>query len=105
MFARCMKRAETSGREDDNEDTIKKRVENYLETSAPVVEYYQKFGKVRVIDANGPDISAIYKLAKEAVLPQIMFMLGPKASGKTKIAQEVAQRSNMTHIDFNDFVA
>jgi adenylate kinase family enzyme len=40
MFARCMKRAETSGREDDNEDTIKKRVENYFETSAPVVEYY-----------------------------------------------------------------
>jgi shikimate kinase len=34
-----------------------------------------------------------------------MFMLGPKASGKTKIAQEVSQRSNMTHIDFNDFVA
>lgn len=40
MFARCMKRAETSGREDDNEDTIKKRVDNYFETSAPVVEYY-----------------------------------------------------------------
>ena len=60
MFARCMKRAESSGKEDDNEDTINKRVETYLETTEPVIDYYKKFGKVRLIDANTPDESEIY---------------------------------------------
>lgn len=40
MVERCMKRAETSGRSDDNAETIKKRVQNYFDTSYPVVEYY-----------------------------------------------------------------
>jgi adenylate kinase len=40
MFARCMKRAETSGRADDNEETINKRVDTYFESSEPVVAYY-----------------------------------------------------------------
>jgi adenylate kinase family enzyme len=53
MYERCMKRAETSGRTDDNPETMKKRVTNYLETSAPVIDYYDKFGKVVAIDSNG----------------------------------------------------
>ena len=34
-----------------------------------------------------------------------MFMLGPKASGKTKIATNLADRTNMTHIFFDKFIA
>ena len=59
MLERCMKRAETSGRSDDNAETIKKRVQNYFDQSYPVIEYYKKFGKVRKIDATG-DISSVY---------------------------------------------
>jgi shikimate kinase len=33
-----------------------------------------------------------------------MFILGPKASGKTLIAQNVADRTNMTLINFDQFV-
>lgn len=51
MTERCLKRAETSNRSDDNADTIKKRVQNYFDQSLPVVDYYKKFGKVRRIDA------------------------------------------------------
>lgn len=68
MTERCLKRAETSGRSDDNAETIKKRVQNYFDTSYPVIEYYQKFGKVRKIDATG-GISDTYKQTKAAVLP------------------------------------
>ena len=98
-----MKRAETSGRSDDNAETIKKRVQNYFDTSYPVVEYYQKFGKVRKIDATG-GISEVYKQTKEAILPQTMFILGPKASGKTIIAQNLAERTNMNLLNFNEFI-
>ena len=54
-----MKRAESSGRVDDNPDVIKKRVQNYFDQSYPVVEYYTKFGKVRRIDATG-DVNDVY---------------------------------------------
>ncbi len=103
MLERCLKRAETSGRADDNPDTIKKRVQNYFDQSYPVIEYYNKFGKVRKIDARG-DISQVYAQTKAAVLPQTMFIVGPKAAGKTCIAENLAARTNMKHININQFV-
>jgi shikimate kinase len=33
-----------------------------------------------------------------------MFIIGPKASGKSKIAENMASRSNMNHIEFNEFI-
>lgn len=52
MLRRLMKRAETSGREDDNLESIKKRFRTFVETSMPVVEYYEKLGKVLRVDAS-----------------------------------------------------
>ena len=69
MTERCNKRAEVGARSDDNADTLKKRCANYTETTLPVIEYYEKFAKVRKVDANGADAGLIYKHAKEAVLP------------------------------------
>jgi len=103
MLERCLKRAETSGRSDDNPDTIKKRVQNYFDQSYPVIEYYSKFGKVRKIDARG-DISQVYALTKAAVLPQTMFVVGPKAAGKTCVAENLAARTNMRHINFLSYI-
>ncbi|KAA8520396.1 hypothetical protein F0562_014652 [Nyssa sinensis] len=42
------------GREDDNIDTIRKRFKVYMESSLPVIEYYNSKGKVRKIDAAKP---------------------------------------------------
>ena len=94
-----MKRAETSGRVDDNPDVIKKRVQNYFDQSYPVVEYYTKFGKVRRIDATG-DVNDVYAATRQAIIPQTMFLIGPKACGKTAIAANMAERTNMKHVDF-----
>jgi cytidylate kinase len=33
-----------------------------------------------------------------------MFIIGPKASGKSKIAEDMAARSNMNHINFSEFI-
>jgi len=68
MIERCMKRAETSGRDDDNAETIKKRIQQFFDQSMPVVDYYKRFGKVRKIDATG-SISEVYAQSKDAVLP------------------------------------
>jgi UMP-CMP kinase len=103
LTARCLKRAENSGRADDNPETIAKRVQTYVDQSLPVIDFYKSFGKVYHIDAlHG--ISDVYKKTKEALLPQCMSMLGPKISGKSTLGNLMAARTNMKLVDFNYFV-
>jgi adenylate kinase len=44
----------TVKREDDNEETLKKRLRAFKELSRPVIDMYSKFGKVKHIDASKP---------------------------------------------------
>jgi adenylate kinase len=53
LVKRCLKRAETSGRSDDNIDTVKKRLQTYLKSTQPVVAHYEKQGKLVRIPAEG----------------------------------------------------
>ncbi|CAG8817643.1 30940_t:CDS:2 [Gigaspora margarita] len=52
MKQRLLKRGETSGRIDDNIETIEKRFKVFKEESLPVVERYEKEEKVRKIPCN-----------------------------------------------------
>ncbi|XP_058015392.1 adenylate kinase isoenzyme 1 isoform X1 [Ahaetulla prasina] len=53
MVKRLLKRGETSGRVDDNEETIKKRLDTYYKATEPVIAYYEKKGIVRKVNAEG----------------------------------------------------
>jgi len=53
MLARLLKRGETSGRDDDNIESIRKRFCVFEETSMPVVHMYEKEGKVVRVEATG----------------------------------------------------
>ncbi|VDP76938.1 unnamed protein product [Schistosoma curassoni] len=46
MRKRLLKRAETSNRVDDNEETIVKRFRTFNELTKPVIEHYKKENKV-----------------------------------------------------------
>jgi adenylate kinase family enzyme len=46
MKSRLLKRAETSGRVDDNEETIVKRLKTFHDLTTPVVDYYGQQNKV-----------------------------------------------------------
>ena len=64
MQKRLLNRGKTSGRSDDNEESIKKRFKTFVETSMPVVDYFEKEGKVVKISAvPGPD--EVYAMVKE----------------------------------------
>ncbi|KAL8542572.1 hypothetical protein ACS0TY_003451 [Phlomoides rotata] len=52
------------GRDDDNIETIRKRFKVYVESSLPVIEYYNSKGKVRKMDASKP-IEEIFEDVKE----------------------------------------
>ncbi|OHT15121.1 Adenylate kinase family protein [Tritrichomonas foetus] len=56
LVERLLGRAETSGRADDNPDTIKKRIITFHEVSEAVFNHFDKFGKSVKIDGNrNPD--------------------------------------------------
>jgi len=54
MQDRLLNRGKTSGRSDDNEESIKKRFKTFVETSMPVVEHFEKEGRVVKISAVPP---------------------------------------------------
>lgn len=51
MEARLLKRGETSGRADDNAETIRKRFKTFVEQSLPVIDHYEALGKAYKISA------------------------------------------------------
>ncbi|XP_078281888.1 adenylate kinase isoenzyme 1-like isoform X2 [Rhinoraja longicauda] len=53
MVKRLLERGKTSGRADDNEETITKRLETYYKATEPVINYYQNRKIVRKINAEG----------------------------------------------------
>lgn len=65
LLDRLLKRAETSGREDDNIESIKKRFQVFKETSFPVIETFEKKNKVRQVrkfdcHSNSAGINSIF---------------------------------------------
>ena len=96
-------RAKAAGVEGGDEDAIRRKVKNSAETYAPVIELYERFGKVRRINTEG-SIQEVYARAKSALLPEVFFMVGPKASGKTTLSHKLATKTNMEHLDFPSFV-
>ncbi|KAF4089440.1 hypothetical protein AMELA_G00066840 [Ameiurus melas] len=49
---RCLERGKSSGRTDDNKESLEKRMKTFLQSTRPIVERYEKQGKVRTIDAS-----------------------------------------------------
>lgn len=94
MLKRLLKRGETSGREDDNEESIKKRFRErfpfhpvspkqlifpkgvYKDTTMPVVNHYEKLHKVAEIDSS-PSVEEVYQ--KSATV--VRDLLAGKLSG------------------------
>lgn len=58
MTQRLLKRGETSGRVDDNEETIKKRLETYYNATEPVIAFYDKRGIVRKVGKHLSSLAA-----------------------------------------------
>ncbi len=54
-------------REDDRYEVIKKRLDVFNEETAPIIEYYERQGKLVRVDANENDIDAVWRRVKEAV--------------------------------------
>lgn len=52
LTSRLLERAKTSGRADDNAETIKNRLKVFHEQTQPAIEYYKALGKLEQVDGN-----------------------------------------------------
>ncbi|KHJ89438.1 putative adenylate kinase, partial [Oesophagostomum dentatum] len=70
LVERLLHRAKTSGRVDDNMETIKKRLHTFTTATTPVVDYYEKLKKLIRIQAQGTieEIFAVVVKQMDAVL-------------------------------------
>lgn len=66
LCRRMMERAKVSGRSDDNEETIKKRLDEYAGKTFPVASYYSKQGKLININGFG-DVKKIHQDIADAI--------------------------------------
>ena len=60
---RLLKRGETSGRADDNLESIKKRFNTFLQQSLPVAKYYEDQGRLVKISSE-PPVDEVYALTR-----------------------------------------
>ena len=64
MEARLLERGKTSGRADDNAESIRKRFRTFVETSMPVVNHYDAENRVVKVDAT-PTPDQVYATTQE----------------------------------------
>ncbi|MBW0509415.1 hypothetical protein O181_049130 [Austropuccinia psidii MF-1] len=70
LLERLIERGKTSGREDDNVESIKKRFRTFVETSMPVVEYYRAKNKLVQIDSHQP-VEEVYQSIQCAITSRL----------------------------------
>ncbi len=67
LVTRLVKRAEEQGRTDDDEDTVRTRMQVYGEQTAPLIAYYEGKAKLRRVDGIG-SVEEVFACISE-VLP------------------------------------
>ena len=57
---RCLERGKQSGRSDDNEETLSKRIKTYNESTIPIIEHFDKLNMVKRIDASKSESEVLF---------------------------------------------
>lgn len=102
LVDRLTKRALTSGRSDDNPETIKNRIEVFNESTQPVLDVYWRLGKVAMINGLG-EIEEIYENVKRAIVPNLIFLYGAPSTGKSTVAKSICQATGYKYLNLKAF--
>eukprot|EP00118_Oscarella_pearsei_P003891 m.16183 g.16183 ORF g.16183 m.16183 type:complete len:962 (+) comp26771_c0_seq3:595-3480(+) len=116
MTQRLLERGKTSGRTDDNEETIKKRFHTFQDSTMPVLDYYQQKGKLKKILADRT-IEEVFEETGKALeeggfqaaleplrTAKIVFVLGGPGSGKGTQCERIVDQYGLTHFSAGDLL-
>ncbi|XP_065068415.1 adenylate kinase isoenzyme 5-like [Rhopilema esculentum] len=117
MVERLLKRAEMSGRVDDNEETIKNRLEVFQNEICPIIEYFTARNKLSEISAVGTPEEIFETVCKELELynlkmdakeqlkdTNIVFVLGGPGSGKGTQCERIVAKYGFCHLSTGDLL-
>ena len=82
----------------------KLKIKKFMKQKVEVIEYYNKLGIVKSINANSTDTNLIYSQLKKEFLPEIYLMIGKRYSGKSTVSRLLKERISMDIINFNEFL-
>lgn len=68
LIERIAGRAKAEGRDDDNPESVRKRLRIYDEQTAPVIEFYRQHGQLTVVDGVG-SMDEVFNRIIEAIAP------------------------------------
>lgn len=111
LTSRLLARAVHSGRIDDNEESIKKRLVLFHSKTEPVVKYYEdivaSISADRSIDDVFQDTSKAidrYVFDKFEITKPVVFVLGGPGSGKATQCKRLAEKYNLAHFSAGDLL-
>ncbi|XP_055898263.1 uncharacterized protein LOC106054528 isoform X4 [Biomphalaria glabrata] len=114
MTKRLKDRAQYSGRVDDNDETIKKRLKTFHDVTQPVIDLYNSNGKLKMIDAEGTTdevFEMVDKVFEEEKIPpskdcfgKVVFVVGGPGSGKGTQCDLIVQKYGYTHLSSGDLL-
>ncbi|CAI9716932.1 adenylate kinase isoenzyme 5-like isoform X9 [Octopus vulgaris] len=115
MKARLLDRAKTSGRVDDNEETINKRLVTFHEHTTPVLDYYAMNNKLQTIKAEGSpeevfyQVEMVFKECCPKLKPcldecKVIFVVGGPGSGKGTMCAKLVQHYGFCHLSSGDML-
>jgi len=113
MAERLMERGLSSGRSDDNMETIKKRFDTFTNQSMPVLDFYEAHGVATVVSSVPPPEevyeTVVATMTKHKVQPlpiaeKVVFVLGGPGSGKGTQCAKLVEDFGFTHLSSGDLL-
>lgn len=101
---RLVERGKTSGRADDNVESIRKRFATFKSQSEAVIDLYAKLGLVSQINSErSPD--SVFEIVQELFKPQCVWVIGgPGAGRSTQCKKIVAANLGYAHLSTGDLM-
>ncbi len=78
------------------------RIKAFHELTEPIVNYYQHFGKVRIVDGSG-NVDKVYEKCNKAIHPNLIFFMGPPCVGKTETAKILHKKMGFHYVNLKEF--
>ncbi len=103
---RLVQRGTVSGRSDDNEKVIRKRLQEYKNKTLPVIEFYKERGIFEEVEGS-QSIEAVTKDLTRIINRELhkslfnLILFGYPGSGRSAYAQRIAEKYSLTNIDMN----